>query len=97
MSTSEIISLLALGVAAVMAILSARRDTRSSGQDTGEIRTKLDSISAGVDDIRVDVRSMRDKQQDMAVRLAETEANCKSLSRRMDEHIQQYHSHAKED
>lgn len=91
MTTGEIISLGALGISLIVMVLTARRDTRGSAQESGEIRGKLDSISNGIDDIRVDLRTMRDKQQDMAVRLAETEASCRSMHRRLEEHVKQYH------
>jgi len=91
MTTGEIISMLALGVAALGFWLNARKGTREDAGTMGEIRAKLNSISTGIDDIRVEVRSMREKQQDMAVRIAECEASCKSMHKRLDDHVQQYH------
>ncbi len=91
MQTGEIISMLALGVSFVVMALAFRRDTRGGGAELGEIRAKLSSISGGIDDIRVEVRTMREKQQDMAVRLAEAEASCKSMHKRLDEHIERQH------
>jgi hypothetical protein len=45
---------------------------------------KLDAIASGVDDIRVDMRTMRDRLQDFGERLTAVEQSAKSAHHRLD-------------
>ena len=48
------------------------------------IQTKLDSLITGVDDIRVEMRTMRDTIGDHGERLARVEARAQSNTHRLD-------------
>lgn len=86
MSTSEIISLAALGVALLMLILTARRDTRGGASESAEMRSTLRGIATGVDDIRVEQRAMRTDIVNLSVRVGKVEESAKSAHKRVDAH-----------
>lgn len=85
MGAGEIIALCALVVSGIMALRAGKNDTQATAQTQAMTQAKLDAISSGVDDIRVDLRSMRDKVEDHSQRLAATESSCKSAHHRLDE------------
>ena len=84
METPVIISLGALLVAFVGLVLNSRKDTRSDAAQNAATQTKLDSLIAGVSDIRVEVRSMRSDINDHSERLARVEARAESNTHRLD-------------
>ena len=84
METGTIVSLGALLVAFVGLALNSRKDTRADASITAIIQTKLDSLISGVDDIRVEMRSMRESIGDHGERLARVEARASSNSHRLD-------------
>ena len=61
MDTGVIVALGALFVSAMGLLLTARKETRGSAEETAQIKTKLDSIASGVDEIRVEMRSIRER------------------------------------
>lgn len=84
METGFYISLGALLISLVSLVLNGRKDTRSDAAQNAVITTKLDSLINGVDDIRVELRSMRDTLSDHGERLAKVEARAASNSHRLD-------------
>lgn len=82
METSVIVALCALIVSAAGLLLSGRKDTRTNAAETARMESKLDSISRGVDDIRVEFRTMRDKVDGQAQRLSALEARVTALEGR---------------
>jgi len=84
MDTSLAISLGALLVAFFGLVLNSRKETRSDAAANAIITTKLDSLITGVDDIRVEMRTMRDTIGDHGERLARVEARAQSNSHRLD-------------
>ena len=85
MNAGNIISLLSLIVAVVVLLINSRKDTRGDAQKEARTEVKLDSISSGVTEIRVDLRSMRDELRDHGQRIAAVESSAKSAHHRMDE------------
>ena len=84
METSAVISLAAVGVSLVALLLNGRKDTRSDAANTAIIKTKLDSLISGVDDIRVEMRGMKDAIGDHRERIARIEAAVANNTLRID-------------
>lgn len=78
------ISVGALIVAFLGLILNSRKETRTDAATTAQIQTKLDNLISGVNDIRVEVRSMRESINDHSERLAKVEWAQQSLAHRLD-------------
>ncbi|MBR3740968.1 MAG: hypothetical protein IKN04_11040 [Clostridia bacterium] len=83
-----IISAVSLLIAFLSFYRSGRKDDKSDAAAdaaaNARIETKLDGIQSGVDDVRVEMRTMRAKVDDHAERLAKVEARASSNSHRID-------------
>lgn len=89
MDISAILSLAAVAVSLVGLLLSSRKTTRDDAASNAEVKTMLGSISSGVEDIRVEMRTMRGRVDGLAERLSAVESSCKSAHHRLD----QLHAH----
>lgn len=89
MDISAILSLAAVAVSLVGLLLSARKTSRDDAAGNAEVKTMLGSISSGVEDIRVEMRTMRGRVDGLAERLSAVESSCKSAHHRLD----QLHAH----
>jgi hypothetical protein len=78
------ISIGAVLISFVGLVLNTRKDTRSDAAANAIIQTKLDSLITGVDDIRVEMRTMRDTIGDHGERLARVEQRAQSNTHRLD-------------
>ena len=84
METGTIIALVAMLVSALGLLLSSRKESRQDAAGTARMETKLDNISAGVEDIRVEIRTMRDRVGALSERVSAVENSCKSAHHRLD-------------
>ena len=84
MDTGVVISIGALLISFIGLILNSRKDTRQDAAANAIIQTKLDSLITGVDDIRVEMRTMRDTIGDHGERLARVDARAQSNTHRLD-------------
>ena len=84
METSTILSAAAVLIALVGLIVTSRKDTRQDAAGTAKIEAKLDNISGGVEDIRVEMRGMRGRIDNISERLSAVESSCKAAHRRLD-------------
>lgn len=84
MEIKDVISIGAFIISMVALIMNARKDTRTDAASNAIITTKLDSLIGGVDDIRVEIRTMRDNISDHGERLARVEARAASNTHRLD-------------
>lgn len=84
MDAGVYISIAAVVISLVGLLLNGRKDTRTDAAANAIITTKLDSLISGVDDIRVEFRSMRDTLSDHGERLARVEARAQSNTHRID-------------
>ena len=84
MQAGEIISIVAVLISFVALVLNSRKDTREDAAQNATIQTKLDSVKAGVDDIRVDLRTMQTSLGDHSERLARVEAKAENNTKRLD-------------
>ena len=85
MDTSVIISLAAVLVSIISLILNGRKGTREDAAGTARLEAKLDSISSGVEDIRVEMRTMRGRVDSLAERVSAVESSCRSAHHRLDQ------------
>lgn len=90
MDTATLFSAAAVIISLIGLILSSRKDTRSDAADGARMEAKLDSISGGVEDIRVEMRSMRGRIDALSERVASVENSCKSAHHRLDQ-LQDHH------
>ena len=61
-----------------------RRDIRMETREEVETRTKLDYISKGVDDIRIDIKAHQRDIQDLKERVVKTDESLRAAHRRLD-------------
>lgn len=85
MTTSEIIALCALAVSALMMLMSMRRGSQSDAASQARQETKLDNVAHGVEDIRVDMRSLKNELSAHSAELAEVKVSLKSAHKRIEE------------
>ena len=78
METGTVISLIAALIALAALILNSRKETRSDAAALARIDTSLTSLNTGVQDIRVDLRTMQNAISDHSERLARVEARAES-------------------
>jgi hypothetical protein len=83
METGTWIALAAVLISVVGLLLSSRKDTRQDAAEMAEIKTSLNNIQNGVDDIRVEMRSHRERLNALEVKLAAVEASDKSAHHRL--------------
>ena len=84
MDTSTLLSIAAVLVSLVGLLLSGRKGTREDAAGTAKIEAKLDNISGGVEDIRVEMRGMRGRIDSISERLSFVESSCKAAHHRLD-------------
>lgn len=84
METGTVISLAAALIALIALILNSRRETRSDAAALARIDTSLGTLNSGVNDIRVDLRTMQTSIADHSERLARVEARSESNTHRLD-------------
>lgn len=84
MEAGTIISLAAVLISLLALLLNSRKETRSDAAALARIDTSLNTLNSGVNDIRVDLRSMRDSLNDHSERLARVEARAENNAHRLD-------------
>lgn len=85
METGVIVALGALLVSVMGLLLSGRKDTRTDAAGSARMETKLDGIASGVEDIRVEMRTTRERVNGLSERLSAVESSCKSAHHRLDQ------------
>lgn len=84
METGTIISLAAVAISFVALIMNGRKETKTDAAAIARIETSLGTLNSGVNDIRVDLRGMRESISDHSERLARVEARAESNTHRLD-------------
>lgn len=84
MDITIILSMAAMLISLVGLLLNSRKDTRTDAAASARMEATLGSISNGVEDIRVEMRTMRSKLDDHGERLARVEARAASNTHRLD-------------
>lgn len=85
MDIKDILSAVAVLLSLAALLLNSRKETRQDAAGTARLEAKLDSISSGVEDIRVETRTMRSRVDGLAERLSAVERDCKTLNHRLDQ------------
>ena len=91
MGVSELIALLSLALAIIVFFMNGRKDTRNDAAKEARHEAKLDAISNGVTDIRVEMRTMKSDIADHGTRLATVEGSDKEAHRRIGELEKLFH------
>lgn len=85
---SILIAFLSLCVAGVVAVTSIRRnkatDDKKEASEMTSVIVKLENINNGVNEIKSDMRNMRDDIQDLRDRMITVEQSTKSAHHRLD-------------
>ena len=84
METGTLVSIGALLVALLALILNSRKETRNDAAALAEIKTQLTTLNNGVDDIRVEFRTMQTLLNNHTERLARVETKAESNEHRLD-------------
>jgi len=84
MEAGTIISLAAVLISFMALIVNGRKETRSDAAALARIDTSLNTLNSGVNDIRVDLRTMRESLNDHSERLARVEAQSENNAHRLD-------------
>ena len=88
MKTSETIALISVIVASLSLLLAFYRNQKADNTDQVKaitrMSTKLDMIQDGINEIRVEQRTLRESHSNMATQIAALESSCKSAHRRLD-------------
>ena len=85
MDTTVVISALALVVSSAALLLNGRKESRQDAAGSARVETKLDAIGSGVEDIRVEMRTIRSRVDGLSERLSAVESSCKSAHHRLDQ------------
>ena len=84
MDWAVIISAAAAISGIILGWLGRSRTVRQDGAADGELRASVNYIRQGVDDLRVEIRLMRQDYADLVERVARVEESAKSAHRRID-------------
>ena len=69
-----------------------RREVKTQGETGGAIRTDMEYLKRGIDDIRVEQRVQGQRMDVMGERVTRVEESTKQAHKRIDEHIAQERS-----
>ena len=81
MDTTILISIGALVVAILTLLLNSRKETRTDAATLAEIKASLNSVSTGVNEIRLEIRGMRETISDLTERITRAEAQIEALKK----------------
>lgn len=84
MDTGIYISLGAVVISFVGLLLSGRKTTREDAAQAAKLDAQLTNIAGGVEEIRVEIRSTRERLNSISERLSAVESSCKSAHHRLD-------------
>ena len=84
METGTWIAFAALLISLGGLILNSKKETKTEAATLAEIKTQLNTLNNGVDDIRVDFKAMQNLINSHTERLAKVEARAESNTHRLD-------------
>jgi hypothetical protein len=79
------ISLGAVVISFIGLMLNSRKTTRDDAAASARLDTQLANIASGVEDIRVEMRTTRDRLNGISERLSAVESSCKAAHHRLDQ------------
>ena len=84
METGTIVSIAAVVISLLALWLNSKKESKSDAAALARIDTSLTSLNNGVQDIRVDLRTMQNDISSHSERLAKVEARAESNTHRLD-------------
>ena len=84
METGTIVSIAAVVLSLLALWLNSKKESKSDAAALARIDTSLTSLNNGVQDIRVDLRTMQNDISSHSERLAKVEARAESNTHRLD-------------
>ena len=84
MEPGTVVSICAMVIALLGLLLNSRKETRTDAASMAEIKTGLNTVNNGVNEIRVELRSIRDSLNEHTDRLARVETMAENNSHRLD-------------
>ena len=97
MTVSEIVMAVLALINLLMVLVAWRRTSRndvtSNAAMDEQARTDMRYLMRGVDDIRVDIRALRNEITDIDRRVVAVNESVKSAHKRIDEHLQEHRDH----
>ena len=72
---------------------TTRQDTSRDAATDEQVRSDMRYLMRGVDDIRVDIRALRNEITDVDRRVVAVSESVKSAHKRIDEHLQEHREH----
>lgn len=78
------IAILGLAISFMAYQLNRTKEVKSDTQNDAEIKTRLDYIGKGVDDIRIDLRANESRMRELGERVTRLEESSKSAHKRLD-------------
>ena len=85
MGEAQVISLVALAVAFLGLLLNTRKETRTDAAESARVQAKLDSLIGGVDEIRLEMRSVQKDIRQQGERIAKIEGRLDLLENKKEE------------
>ena len=83
MDMPTVVSIGSLLIAFATILMTGRRDTRQSAADNARIGAQLDAIQTGVDDIRVEMRSVKEKTAGLSERMSVAESRISRIEEQL--------------
>lgn len=80
-----IISICTILFTAISFILARKKDGYSDGDKDGNLKSDIKYVREGVDDLKLDLKELNRKQDDLNVRLIRVEESAKQAHKRIDE------------
>lgn len=84
METGTIVSIAAVVISLLALFLNSKKETKADAAALARIDASLISLNSGVQDIRVDLRTMQNTIGEHSERLAKVEARAESNTHRLD-------------
>ena len=84
METGTLVSIAAVVISLLALFLNSKKETKSDAAALARIDASLTSLNSGVQDIRVDLRTMQNDISSHTERLARVEARAESNTHRLD-------------
>ena len=87
---SAVVGFLGIVFSFVVMLRNKKTDDKNEGKEDGMILTELGYIKAGVDDLKIDNRGIRNDMQTLHERVTRNEESCKQAHKRIND-LAKYH------
>lgn len=80
-----ILTIISVGIVFLTFWFSRKKDSSEVGEWRGELKSDINHIKAGVDELRLDTRGIKTDVQDLRERVIKVEASTKAAHHRLDQ------------